>query len=73
MRTLSLIGLMIVTAATSIIVSTPITSAVAACSPWFGCPSYSPAPGPIAGAGLPILVVLGGAYYLARRLRRNKR
>ena len=29
------------------------------------------APAPLAGAGLPILVVLGGGYWIARRLRRN--
>lgn len=29
------------------------------------------APGPVAGAGLPILVVAGGAYWLLRR-RRNR-
>ena len=28
-------------------------------------------PGPIAGAGLPILAIAGGAYWLARRLRRR--
>jgi hypothetical protein len=35
-------------------------------------PHYSGAPGPIVGAGLPVLVVLGGAYYVVRRRRRNK-
>jgi hypothetical protein len=30
-----------------------------------------PVPGPIAGAGLPALIVLGGAYWLVRKLRRR--
>ena len=34
-------------------------------------PYYRPAPGPIAGAGLPILAIGSGAYWLAKRLRRK--
>jgi hypothetical protein len=34
-------------------------------------PHYSGAPGPIAGAGLPILAVGYGAYWLVRRYRRK--
>ena len=34
-------------------------------------PHYSGAPGPIAGAGLPILAVGFGAYWLVRRYRRK--
>ena len=29
------------------------------------------APGPIAGAGLPVLAIGGGVYWLVRRLRRK--
>jgi hypothetical protein len=76
-----------VLAAAVILGGLPTKSAFAACSPWFGCPStsgpstsglstsgpsYSGAPGPIVGAGLPVLVILGGAYYVVRRRRRNK-
>jgi hypothetical protein len=31
-----------------------------------------PAPGPLAGAGLPVLVIAGGAYWVVRRLRRKR-
>jgi hypothetical protein len=31
---------------------------------------YNPAPGPIAGAGLPVLAVGFGVYWLVRRFRR---
>lgn len=62
--------------ATVIAAGWAVTPASAVC-PRDGCPAappvYSGAPGPIAGAGLPILVAIGGAYYLSRRLRRNKR
>ena len=34
-------------------------------------PHYRGAPGPIAGAGLPILAVGYGVYWLARRYRRR--
>jgi hypothetical protein len=34
-------------------------------------PHYGGAPGPIAGAGLPILAVGYGAYWLVRRYRRK--
>ena len=34
-------------------------------------PHYSGVPGPIAGAGLPILAVGYGAYWLVRRYRRK--
>jgi hypothetical protein len=34
-------------------------------------PHYRDAPGPIAGAGLPILAVGYGVYWLARRYRRR--
>ena len=34
-------------------------------------PHYRGAPGPIAGAGLPILAVGYGAYWLVRRYRRK--
>lgn len=33
-------------------------------------PGYNPAPGPIAGAGLPVLAVGFGVYWLVRRFRR---
>ena len=29
------------------------------------------APGPLVGAGLPVLVIAGGAYWVVRRLRRK--
>jgi len=33
----------------------------------------APAPGPVAGVGLPALVIIGGAYWLGRKfLARNK-
>jgi len=33
----------------------------------------APAPGPLAGVGLPALVIIGGAYWLGRKLLvRNK-
>ena len=31
-----------------------------------------PAPGPLVGAGLPVLVIAGGAYWVVRRLRRKR-
>jgi hypothetical protein len=31
------------------------------------------APGPLVGAGLPVLVIAGGAYWVVRRLRRCNR
>ena len=33
----------------------------------------APAPGPIAGVGLPALVLIGGAYWLGRKLFDRKR
>ena len=36
-----------------------------------GGSGYHPAPGPVAGAGLPILAVGYGAYWLVRRYRRK--
>jgi hypothetical protein len=30
------------------------------------------APGPLVGAGIPVLVIAGGAYWVVRRLRRNR-
>ena len=33
---------------------------------------YRPAPGPLVGAGIPVLVVAGGAYWVVRRLRRKR-
>jgi hypothetical protein len=37
-----------------------------------GGSNVNEAPAPIIGAGLPILVLMGGAYWVARRLRRNR-
>jgi uncharacterized membrane protein YphA (DoxX/SURF4 family) len=55
------------------LVAMPTGPSFAACTAR-DCPpdNYSGAPGPIVGAGLPVLVVLGGAYYVVRRRRRNK-
>jgi hypothetical protein len=36
-----------------------------------GYPGYSQAPGPLLGAGIPVLVVAGGVYWVARRFRRK--
>jgi len=63
-----------------LLLGAPVGSAFAGCGRDVGCsgpsfsdpPSYSGAPGPIVGAGLPVLIVLGGAYYVVRRRRRNK-
>jgi hypothetical protein len=33
---------------------------------------YKGAPGPLVGAGLPVLVIAGGAYWVVRRLRRKR-
>jgi len=35
-------------------------------------PSYKPAPGPLVGAGIPVLVIAGGAYWVVKRLRRKR-
>jgi hypothetical protein len=43
--------------------------AVPACAG--GCGGSHPAPGPIIGAGLPILAIGFGAYWLAGRFRRK--
>jgi hypothetical protein len=75
MRTLALA----ISAVAVMLLAMPTGSAYAACTAR-DCPSvvipttptYSGAPGPIVGAGLPVLVVLGGAYYVVRRRRRNK-
>jgi hypothetical protein len=32
---------------------------------------HHPAPGPLIGAGLPVVVLAGGAYWFVRRLRRR--
>jgi hypothetical protein len=36
-----------------------------------GTPPYNGAPGPLLGAGLPFLGIVGGVYWIARRLRRK--
>jgi hypothetical protein len=36
-----------------------------------GNPHYRGAPGPIAGAGLPVLAIGYGVYWLAKRRRKN--
>jgi hypothetical protein len=36
------------------------------------CATCKAAPGPLAGAGLPVLVVAGRAYWVVRRLRRKR-
>ena len=60
------VALLAVLLATSI-VPTLATHAVA------GYPGggYSGAPGPLLGAGIPFLVVVGGVYWVARRFRRK--
>jgi len=72
MRTLALA----ISAVAVMLFAMPTGSAYAACTardcPSAVIPTYSGAPGPIVGAGLPVLVVLGGAYYVVRRRRRNK-
>jgi hypothetical protein len=35
-------------------------------------PHHRGAPGPLLGAGLPLLLLLGGGYFVARRLRRER-
>ena len=72
MRTLA--GLAILAVAV-VLLGTSVETAFASCALDIVCsgpPHYSGAPGPIVGAGLPVLVVLGGAYYVVRRRRRNK-
>jgi hypothetical protein len=48
-----------------------ITIALAGADSAFAGPSPLGAPGPIAGAGLPILAVGFGAYWLVKRFRRK--
>jgi hypothetical protein len=33
---------------------------------------YHGAPGPIVGAGLPVALIVGGGYWVVRRMRRKK-
>jgi hypothetical protein len=72
MRTLAAIAF---SAAAIVFASIPTTSVSACGSLDDPCtPRYSGAPGPIAGAGIPALAIIGGgAYLLVRRMRRNKR
>jgi hypothetical protein len=44
--------------------------AFASCNP-FGGGCYNPAPGPLLGAGLPLLGLAGGVYWIAKRFRRK--
>ena len=46
-----------------------LAAAVFAASPAFA--GDIPIPAPLLGAGAPALVLIGGAYYLARKLRRR--
>ena len=46
-----------------------VDSAFAGSCPTIGCGGHLPAPGPIVGAGLPILAIGFGAYWLTRQFR----
>jgi hypothetical protein len=48
-----------------------IDTALAACAAAVPCPSPHAAPGPIIGAGLPILAIGFGAYWFVGRFRRK--
>jgi hypothetical protein len=53
------------------IINTRILGLAAMCLTIFAgpaCASLPGAPGPIAGVGLPAIVLLGGAYWLGRKL-----
>jgi hypothetical protein len=45
--------------------------AVALIEPVFAC-AVVPAPGPVAGIGLPALAIIGVAYWVGRKVRRRK-
>jgi hypothetical protein len=52
--------------------SVPTVPASACVNPFGGgCSDYRGAPGPLLGAGLPFLGLVGGVYWIARRFRRK--
>jgi hypothetical protein len=57
----------------SLVVALLVSAAFAASAYAMGVnPARRGAPAPLIGAGLPLLLLVGGGYFVARRLRRNQ-
>ena len=58
----------------AMLATSALTIPASACvNPFGGCAAadYRGAPGPLLGAGLPFLGLVGGVYWIARRFRRK--